>query len=60
MGEERNDTLCRCNRNALVEYECEFTCCVCEFNFVKTQNQLPKVQRKNINCKGRLTYATPK
>ena len=51
----------RCNRNALIEYEYEFTCLVCEFNVIKPKNQLTKVQRKkNINFKGRLTYATPK
>ena len=63
MDEEEflNPTMCRrCNRNALLEYEYEFTCYVCEFNVIKTKNQLTKVQRKkNINFKGRLTYATP-
>ena len=64
MDEEEflNPTMCRrCNRNALLEYEYEFTCYVCEFNVIKTKNQLTKVQRKkNINFKGRCTYATPK
>ena len=54
--------LCRrCNRNALFEYEYEFTCLVCEFIVVKTKNQLTKTQREKIaDFEGRLTYATPK
>ena len=52
--------MCRCNRNALLEYEYEFTCYVCEFNVIKTKNQLTKVQRKkNVSFKGRLIHATP-
>ena len=39
----------RCNRNALIEYEYEFTCLVCEFNVIKPKNQLTKVQRKKIS-----------
>ena len=53
-------TLCRrYNRNALFEYEFEFTCLVCGFNVVRTKNQLTKTQKKIVNFKGRLTYATP-
>ena len=51
----------RCNRNALIEYEHEFTCLVCKFDVIKPKKQLTKFQRKkNINFKGRLAYATPK
>ena len=52
----------RCNRNALLEYEYEFTCYVYEINVVKTQKvQLSKIQRKkNTIFKGKLTYSIPK
>ena len=58
----RYATMCRrCNENALLEYEFEFACYVCEFNVVKTKNQLSKTHRKNItNYKWRLTYANSK
>ena len=38
MDEEKilNPTMCRrCNRNALLEYENEYTCYVCEVNVKK-------------------------
>ena len=56
----RYATLCgRCNRNALLEYQYEFVCYVCEFN-VKRKNELSKFQRKkSTSFKGRITYATP-
>ena len=42
----RNATMCTiCKRNALLGYEYEFTCYVCESNVGKTKNQLTKVQR---------------
>ena len=49
MDEEEflNPTMCRrCNKNALLEYEYEFTCYACEFNDIKFKNQSTKVQRK--------------
>ena len=55
-------TICRRrNRTAVLKYEFDIACYVCELNVVKTKNQLTKVQRKkNINFKVGLPYAAPK
>ena len=51
----------RCNRNALLEYEYEFTYLVCEFNVIKPKISIDKAsKKKNINFQGRLTNASPK
>ena len=41
--------MCRsCIRNALLEYEYEFTCSVCGFNILKTKNQFKKFKEKRL------------
>ena len=37
-----------CNRNTLLPYDYEFTCCSCGYNVIKQKHELSKTQRKKI------------